>query len=123
MQLKLIFPPSVNDMFLNNKGGGKGRILSPEYRAWINASGLMLNRQRPTPITERCIILIQLDDTRRGDCDNRIKPCLDLLVRHKIIQGDQKKHVKGVWVSWEPVQECIVEIIEASKSPLFLNGD
>lgn len=70
----------------------------------------MLNVQRPPKLTERCRVNIRLDDRRQGDCDNRIKGILDLLVSHKIIPGDQKKYVKGVSIDWDTVDECLVTI-------------
>ena len=97
-------------MFLNNKGRGKGRIISPVYRAWKTEAGYELNGFQVAPFDVRVRIKIMLDDRRQGDCDNRIKPVLDLLVTHRIIKGDSKKYVKGVSVDWEPVDECFVRI-------------
>jgi Holliday junction resolvase RusA-like endonuclease len=87
-------------MFLNNKGRGKGRIISPEYRAWKLEAGYILNRQDIEIFDTRVIVAIQLSDKRQGDCDNRIKPVLDLLVSHGIIKSDRKKYLKGVSVEW-----------------------
>lgn len=109
-EFRLPFPPSVNDMFLNNRGRGKGRIKSPDYRAWIEQSLWELNAQRVKPFLERAIIHIDLDDTRNGDCDNRAKPVADVLVAAGILRGDSKKHVKRVSVGWEPITGCRVRV-------------
>lgn len=94
-EIRLPFPPSVNDMYI------KGRTLSPEYRAWKMEAGLRLNQQHVGAMTTRCIVHIDLDDTRRGDCDNRAKPILDLLVTQGVLAGDSKKYVKRVSIGWE----------------------
>lgn len=105
---RLPFPPSVNAMYLNNKGKtGRGRIKSSGYRAWEKAAGLlMVSQQREAqrfPIDGRVCVEIQLNDETvadSADCDNRIKAVLDLLVAQKIIKGDSKRHMRGVGVEW-----------------------
>ena len=109
-EFRLPFPPSVNDMFLNNKGRGRGRIPSPDYRAWKDHAGWELNAQRVKPFQGRAIVHIDLDDTRQGDCDNRAKPVLDLLVKQKVLAGDSKRHVKRVSIGWEKLTGCRVAI-------------
>ena len=111
MTYTISFPPSTNDMFLNNKGRGKGRIKSHEYRLWIGLAGLELKRQKAVLHPGRNRIEIKLDDRRQGDCDNRIKPTLDLLVAAGVIEGDQKKFVKGVSIEWADIDGCQVTII------------
>ena len=94
-EILLPFPPSVNDMYI------RGRTLSPDYRAWKMDAGLKLNRQHIGAMKSRCVIHIDLDDTRNGDCDNRAKPILDLLVSQGVLEGDSKKYVKRVSIGWE----------------------
>lgn len=107
-EFRLPFPPSVNDMFLNNKGRGRGRIISPDYRAWKEQAQWELNAQHVKPFQGRAIVTIDLDETRRGDCDNRNKAVLDVLVSHGVLAGDSKKHVKRVSIGWEPITGCRV---------------
>lgn len=107
-EILLPFPPSVNDMYIT------GRILSGDYRAWKIEAGMRLNRQHVGTVTKRCVIQIDLDDTRRGDCDNRAKPVLDLLVSQGVIENDSKKHVQRVSIGWERVDGCRVTIREAA---------
>lgn len=111
IELRLPFPPSVNDMFLNNKGRGRGRILSPEYRAWKDQAAWELKAQRAKPVEGRVEVVIDLDESRRGDADNRTKPVLDLLVQNGVLRGDSKKFVKRVSTGWEAVAGCRVSII------------
>ena len=105
---RLPFPVSVNGMFLNMRG--KGRVKSPAYRAWIELAGHQLNTQRPIKFEGRVDISIDLDESRRGDADNRFKPVADLLVSHGVIKDDSKKHVRRVSIGWAPVADCIVHI-------------
>lgn len=111
MEIRLPFPPSVNDMYLNNKGAGRGRKPSPEYRAWKNQAGWELKAQHAKAVGGIVEVRIDLDDSRRGDADNRIKAVLDLLVEHRVLRGDSKKFVKRVSAGWETVAGCRVSII------------
>jgi hypothetical protein len=111
MEIKLPFPVSVNDMYLNNKGRGRGRKPSPEYEAWKLEAGHRLNRQHPGLFKPRAIVFISIDDKRQGDADNRAKPVLDLLVTHGVLAGDSKRHVKRVSIGWEAVEGCQVKLL------------
>lgn len=110
MEIRLPFPPSTNNLYLNAR---KGRVLSPEYRAWKEQAGWELKAQNLQPFTERAIIHIDIDDTRQGDCANREKAVVDLLVSHGILKGDQKKYVKRVSTGWEKLTGCRVAIVGA----------
>jgi Holliday junction resolvase RusA-like endonuclease len=97
-------------MFSNNKGTGKGRIVSKKYKQWKNTAGFILKSQGLVEYKGRFRLYIQLNDKRQGDCDNRIKPLCDLLVSMGVVEGDQKKYMKGVSVDWDCVDECVVTI-------------
>ncbi len=115
MILKIPFPPSTNNLYLNMRG--RGRVQTPAYRAWIIEAGAELKRQVKPPCfadDDRVVIKIDLDDTRRGDADNRNKAILDALVSAGVIPGDSKKHVKRVSIGWERVKECRVEITKVA---------
>jgi Holliday junction resolvase RusA-like endonuclease len=115
IELRLPFPPSVNAMFLNSPNlRGKGRIPSPEYKAWKVEAGKELLLQAPSKIEGPVRITIDLDDTRRGDCDNRNKSILDLLVAHRVIEGDSKRIVRRVSIGWEQITGCRVRIERAA---------
>lgn len=114
MEIRLPFPPSVNDMFGNNKTGkGRGRYRTSEYDAWKTAAGLMLNGQRLSTFPVRALVMIDIDDRRQGDCANREKAVTDLLVSHGILRGDSKKYVKRVSIGWESVEGCRIKLLGA----------
>ena len=109
MIVELPFPPSVNAMFFNVPG--RGRVKTTDYKAWELEAGLMLRRQKPTIFSERVEISVDLDETRRGDADNRFKAVADLLVKHGVIPDDSKRYVKRVSIGWESgVSGCRVQI-------------
>ena len=97
-------------MFLNNKGRGKGRVLSTFYRSWKIEAGWMLKTQKIQPLLGQFKMEILLADSRSGDCDNRIKAVSDLLVSNGIVQGDQKKYMRGVSIEWAPIADCVVRL-------------
>lgn len=109
--IRLPMPPSVNDMYFNNKNArGRGRVPSKLYEKWKIDAGWELKAQHVKPTEGQVHIKIDLDDTRRGDADNRAKPVLDLLVSHGIIKNDSKKFVQRVSIGWEAVSGCRVSI-------------
>jgi Holliday junction resolvase RusA-like endonuclease len=86
--LSLPLPPSVNNLFVNRRDG-KGRYTSPRYKAWQTEAGWEINRQKPGRVWgdyELHIVLPKM----RGDADNRLKPLLDLLVKHEVTDDDAK---------------------------------
>ncbi len=96
--LHLPRPPSVNNLFPSH---GKHRFRSAEYEAWIKHAGYLINLQRPTPIKGRVEILIELEEpTGLADCANYEKATVDLLVKHKIIQGDDRRYVRRNTQAW-----------------------
>jgi len=112
LTIKLPFPVSVNEMYVNKKGRGKGRHPSKKFVAWTDDSGWCLVTQLPLHLKfeGRVDIEIKLDDRRQGDCDSRIKCVLDLLVKHQIIVDDRKKFVRSVKSEWASLDECTVTI-------------
>ena len=110
IELKLPFPPTTNQIWRKFRGQ---MTLSPEYREWKERAGWELKSQHPKTMKSRAVIWVDLDDTRRGDCDNRMKPLLDLLVEHGVLAGDSKKYVERVSIGWSKISECRVAISEA----------
>lgn len=107
-EIRLPFPPSVNDSTLNRRGGG--RALTPAARQWRHDAGWALKEQHPRQHAGRVAIRIHLDDTRQGDADNRVKAVLDLLVAHRVIPDDRKRFVANVVAAWASVEGCVVRI-------------
>jgi crossover junction endodeoxyribonuclease RusA len=86
--MKLPMPPSTNNLFVNVPK--RGRVPSARYRQWKTAAGLTLNVQRPEPVKGSAMVIMYVPWKVRGDIDNRIKPILDLLVTHGVIEDDSK---------------------------------
>lgn len=107
-EFRLPFPPSVNAMYSNV--AGRGRVPTDDYKKWKNNAGWELQAQRIKPVAGQVEIKIDLDQSRRGDADNRTKAVLDLLVTHGVIKNDSKKFVRRVSIGWEAVTGCRVSI-------------
>lgn len=110
-KLELPFPPSANNLFANGK---KGRYRTKEYDKWLEVAGLKVQSQRPRPVLGRAFVSIELDDRETGDVDNRIKACMDVLVKQGVLGGDSKKYVQGVAARWTKLDGCRVTIREAA---------
>ncbi len=95
---RLPFPPSLNGLFNNTR---RGRAKTKAYDAWINAAGMGLMIQRPHKHEGAVSISIVANppNSRKRDLDNLLKPVLDLLVRHQVIQDDCTQCVKRLLIS------------------------
>ena len=85
-QVTLPLPPSDNKLFANAK---KGRIKTPEYRAWQIEAGYALNRANLPLFDHWYSLTIHLPLNMRGDAGNRNKSIPDLLQAHGIIVDDK----------------------------------
>jgi len=73
----------------------------------------MLQAQRPGKIAGRVSVLIELcaPTQHRADADNKIKCVLDVLVKQRIIAGDDQHTVREVTARWVDAGEpCTVTI-------------
>lgn len=95
----LPFPPSVNNLFLNVKRGG--RVKTPRYREWIEEAGLSLNTQHVPRYDGRVYIIYRVNrpDKRRRDISNLVKPIEDLLVLHGVLKDDSL--IDGFEIRWD----------------------
>lgn len=112
-RISLPFPPSVHGLY---RGGRWKGDISPEYKAWRDHAGLMLNRQRVRSFDGPVRIFIRLvaPDRRKRDSDNYIKAVLDLLAAHFVIDGDDSSIVRSHYVEWaEEGEPCTVIVQEA----------
>jgi Holliday junction resolvase RusA-like endonuclease len=100
----LTFPPSANTMWRIRRGRCSGMMLSEDYRAWKDEAGTELMVQRPTKIKGPVQIAIGLNrkGKRRWDIDNRVKPLIDLLASHLVIEDDDYTIVKQITVFHDP---------------------
>lgn len=106
-RIVLPFPPSVNTVFRKHNG----KHLSAAYRAWRDEAGWMLKQQNPLPSPGLVAVTVELvaPDKRVRDADNRLKPVLDLLVTHGVIDGDDSLTVRSVTARWiEAGNPCTV---------------
>lgn len=105
--LTLPAPPSANALFRNVPG--KGRVRAPIYDTWLANAGWKLKAQNPAPVRGPVLILIGIERTSAlADIDNRVKPALDLLVKHGVIDDD--KHVIGIAAAWNPARDGLMRI-------------
>lgn len=94
----LPFPPSVNNLFANGKAG---RFTTQSYRDWQTAAGWRLLADKPGRVPGAVKITLQFEEKRgRRDLDNLIKPVLDLLVKHAVIDGDHRMVVRAIDAMW-----------------------
>jgi len=110
--IHLSLPPSTNNLFATDRSSRR-RFRTAEYLAWVKENGYRLNAQRPLLMAGKVILLIELEEPKtahRQDCTNRVKAVEDLLVSHRIIQGDDQRFVRSVTSSWAPVEGCKVTV-------------
>lgn len=98
-------PPSTNNLFLNLPG--RGRVRSGAYKAWERQASAALTFASWDMPARPYVVTIRLNMDHRGDIDNRTKAVLDLLVKHKVIDGDQWVNELHVYRD-RTVGECVV---------------
>jgi Holliday junction resolvase RusA-like endonuclease len=97
-ELWLPWPPQSNNMFAQTRAGR--RFISPAYQEWRDLAAAHLLGQRPVQMD--CMvavdILLTAPDKRKWDIDNRVKPIMDVLVVHKVIEDDCADIVRKITV-------------------------
>lgn len=116
--LTLPLPPSVNAMFGNNSGPGRGRYKTKAYRDWIKAATASLWEQKPQGgfpfFAKDFAVQIAVPTAMRGDIDNRTKGALDFLKTPAGIISDDK-HTQSAIISRSsdvPAGLCRVTVYE-----------
>ncbi len=90
-------PPSINEMFRNVPG--RGRAKTQRYREWCAAAGWDANGVGQCMGPFKLVLIISTEKRRaNADLDNRIKPVLDLLVTHKVVEDD--RHCEAIHAQW-----------------------
>jgi crossover junction endodeoxyribonuclease RusA len=104
-------PPSVNHLFLNIPG--KGRVRAPHYRKWVQEAGWEIKAQFPGRVHGLCIIDLSVGRVtgRNRDIDNILKPVLDLLVTHRIIEDDSQKYVDEIRIRWRQMPGVSIRVL------------
>lgn len=105
-------PPSTNHLYCNVPG--RGRVPSKEYLAWRTEAGWMLKAQRPKPVHGAVELSFAFRENNRRDLSNHLKAAEDLLVEHKLIDGDRCKTVRKITLEWADVEGVKVTITVAS---------
>lgn len=113
LRLTLPIPPSVNASYANV--AGRGRIATKALRDWKRDAGWRLKLQERKQFAGPFRIAIYLPEAMRGDIDNRVKACLDLLTTHKIIVDD--RYARSVLVERDAsieMDECLIAVESAA---------
>lgn len=105
--IALPLPPSLNNAFVNRKDG-KGRYRSSDYKAWQDRAAERLTLQSWDMPQPPYGVTIRVNIDHRSDIDNRVKPVLDLLVKHGVLTGDQWVNALHVYRD-RTVEGCTVE--------------
>jgi Holliday junction resolvase RusA-like endonuclease len=127
--LDLPIPPSVNNAWFNIPNGGRAN--TKDYNEWIEDAGFYVRKAqiKPPQAAYYCLKLL-LPYAMRGDIDNRVKPVLDLLVRHRITPDDRKawsvyvrrdyhlaKDICRVLVSFYPDEKALISLQDDGFKP------
>lgn len=110
-ELKLPFPPSVNQLYSTN-WKTKQRFKSKRYRKWIAEAGICLITQKRNKHPGKVVMtfIVRNPDNRRRDLGNLEKAVSDLLVAHQIIRDDS--FIVCHHMAWSDRIEHAVVIIE-----------
>jgi hypothetical protein len=103
-------PPTTNHLFAGN---GRRRYRTKEYVAWGKEAGWLLASQRPAKSTGAVSVLIEVslrESTDSWDLANREKATMDLLVEHKVIQGDNRPYVRKFAMEWADIDGIRVTV-------------
>ncbi len=106
--ISLPLPPSLNNAFVNSRNG---RYRSPAYKAWQKAAADHLTLQSWDMPKPPYGVTIRLNINHQSDVDNRIKPLLDLLVKHGVLTGDQWVNALHVYRD-RTIEGCTVEFFD-----------
>lgn len=104
--ITLPLPPSVNSMFRNVPG--VGRVRTSDYKSWERKASAALTFASWEMPGRPYTVTLRFNVNHQSDIDNRVKPVLDLLVRHKVIDGDQWVNALHVYRD-RSIEGCTVE--------------
>ena len=105
----LPIPPSTNNLFANNPGGG--RFKSDLYRTWRSACGWEVRRQRAARVKGPVSLTYTFErHGTRADLGNLEKAMTDLLVELCIIDGDGPEIVQEITLRWGAIQGAQIRI-------------
>lgn len=105
-------PPSVNALFFNRKGGGKGRGKTLRYKNWCIDAALQLRSQPSWHVPGAVRVTVRVGGSK-GDADNLLKASLDCLVNAGRIQDDRNV-VEARAIHDDSVVGTLIEIERAA---------
>lgn len=113
--LRLPFPPSVNNLYVNGK---RGRFTSERYVHW-QAEALAMFLQQPARLDRHThpvsvVYTFGQPDKRRRDVFNLEKAVSDFLVKQGVLADDSLIH-RGT-VQWGEVSGVLVEVVSICNS-------
>lgn len=115
MRFILPFPPSVNAPYKMERGR---RTKGNKVIAWEKLAGEAINKQNIMPFVGRCIIEYELfhPDNRIRDAANYEKIVTDFLVSKNILNGDDRRYIKGINIFWndKPGENILINIIPST---------
>lgn len=99
--IDLPFPPSTNNLFPTSKSGH--RFTSDAYKKWQAEAADVLRASCPSRVPGPVKVTVFLSERGRRintDSDNYSKAPVDLLVKHKVIDGDGRAVVRETRQVW-----------------------
>jgi hypothetical protein len=115
--LTLPIPPSLNNATFN---AGARRAPSKRAMEWKRAAALHIADAGVDAISGRYVLLMLLPVKMQGDCDNRIKPVLDLLVTLKLVPDD--RHADVMAFRSPTIGDGLCRVVVQSVNPAFRSG-
>lgn len=114
IEVRLPLPPSIWQLYVR---AGKGKAISPKYKAWQKEAGWALIEQKPKPVVGDFDLWLYVEwpDNRKRDLDNSIKGVLDLLVSHELVEDDSKCQAMHIYRGLKG-KECVVRVCERKPS-------
>lgn len=104
-------PPSSNSLFANKQTGG--RSITAEYEVWRVEAGWLLKAARLKPVKGKVKITLTVEDKGRRDLSNAgLKSIEDLLVTHGLIEGDDRRYVRGISLGWSGDVKGVAVLVE-----------
>lgn len=109
IRLTLEKPPSVNALFATD-WKTKRRFKSAKYESWLRSAEASLYMTKWKPIKGPVSISITIEDAGAVDLANHEKCLVDFLVKHGLIENDNRKIVRKITLQWGAASGCLVEI-------------
>lgn len=118
IRIDLPRPISTNSLYANVRG--RGRIKSKRYCTWSCWAEDMLYKQNPIrKISGPVNVTIEIGEHKVSpllDIDNTAKAYLDAIVKKGVIEDDNRKTIRSLFLEWVPGKEGATIIITKAES-------